>query len=150
MDDLFSSNVSEEVDTVEEVTNTHEVVPTSIEEDTENKEEMIEQQEVKDTYMELLFDEDLTPEEVIVKIQLKENQHIKLIENRVLNGYVRAINGDKNLIYYITEANKSIDAINKISKEDENYSSLFNTANLFINIFNNDFKLYKILIPTII
>lgn len=142
--------MSEEVDTVEEVTNTHEVVPTSIEEDTENKEEMIEQQEVKDTYMELLFDEDLTPEEVIVKIQLKENQHIKLIENRVLNGYVRAINGDKNLIYYITEANKSIDAINKISKEDENYSSLFNTANLFINIFNNDFKLYKILIPTII
>lgn len=138
LEDLFaSSDGSEEVDT------------TSIEEDIENKEEVIEQQEVKYVYMELLFDEELTPEEKIIKIQLKENQHIKIIDNRVLNGYVRAIKGDRNLIYYICEANKAIELLNNSSVEEENYSSLKNTAILFGNIFNKDFKLFKTLIPII-
>lgn len=153
LDDLFSSSdVSEEevTDTVLNIEVTQEVNTTSIEEDIEKKEKITEQQEVKDTYMELLFDEELTPEEKIVKIQLKENQHIKTIDNRVLNGNVRAIKGDRNLIYYINEANKSIDALNNSVNEDENYSSLLNTANLFSNIFNKDFKQFKTLIPTII
>lgn len=152
LEDLFtSSDVSEQEhnNVIINIEDTQEVNTTSSEEDSKNKEEMIEQQEVKDVYMELLFDEELTSEEVIVKIQLKENQHIKCIDNRVLNGYVRAIKGDRNLIYYINEANKSITALNNSNQGDENYSSLLNTANLFINIFNNDFKLYKILIPTI-
>lgn len=131
LEDLFtSSDGSEEVDT------------TSIEEVTK-------QQEVKYVYMELLFDEELTPEEKIIKIQLKENQHIKIIDNRVLNGYVRAIKGDRNLIYYICEANKAIELLNNSSVEEENYSSLKNTAILFGNIFNKDFKLFKTLIPII-
>lgn len=152
LDDLFSSSdvsEEEETDTVLNIEVTQEVNTTSIEEDNENEEEIIEQQEVKDVYMELLFDEELTAEEKIVKIQLKENQHIKTINNRVLNGYVRAIKGDKYKIGYINEANQSITALNDSNQEDENYSSLLNTANLFINIFNNDFILYKILIPTI-